>query len=168
MNKVSELSKHCEICSSDDHFSVECRTYRDMQIDARYNVAKDKQLCTNCLLTTAHAAQDCSVKIGCGYIVDHNLRCAAKHHISLHRDNKSRNTYNGNRKFQSRNNARNNAARDNDLIQEHESKAVPQTIVEEQKQVMHHQQADSQPQGPSTMPPANVNSTSMHSSTNSK
>lgn len=84
LEKVKQLPQHCEICSSTNHYSVECKAYRGMETDMKYQTAKSKNLCMNCMLTTNHKAKDCDVKIGCGYKIKRNVRCTAKHHISLH------------------------------------------------------------------------------------
>lgn len=85
MDKVKDIPKHCLICGKSNHFSVECRTYREMRMDAKFNVAKVKKLCINCLLTADHTAKDCTIKSGCGFKLDKNARCSAKHHVTLHR-----------------------------------------------------------------------------------
>lgn len=117
LNKVKEIAKRCEICESEEHFSIECKTYREMEIDARYNLARVQKLCTNCMLTTTHTAKDCEVKLGCGYKVHKNVRCTAKHHISLHKTNSLRSTSNkSHRKQYSRANNNHNAAKAYDTV----------------------------------------------------
>lgn len=83
-----ESTKHCEIRGQDDHFSVECEGYREMRMDERYNTARRKGLCLNCMLTKSHIAKDCELKPACGFKLDKNIRCSAKHHNSLHKGTK--------------------------------------------------------------------------------
>jgi hypothetical protein len=87
LDKEQEITRKCELCGRTDHFTVECRSYREMNIDARFNAVKIKNLCPNCLLTSTHTSKDCNVKTGCGYKLDTHARCSAKHHITLHRGN---------------------------------------------------------------------------------
>ncbi|KAL7038280.1 hypothetical protein ACKWTF_009532 [Chironomus riparius] len=85
LEKVKQIPKKCEICSGTNHYTVECKTYREMKMDERYNTVRTKHLCINCLLSTQHFAKDCDVKRSCGFKVDKSTRCSAKHHITLHR-----------------------------------------------------------------------------------
>jgi hypothetical protein len=87
MSEVNKIPRQCEICNEANHFSVECKTYRDMHLDAKYDVVKSTNLCRNCMLTSSHQARDCDVKTSCGFKLGKHIRCTARHHISLHRNN---------------------------------------------------------------------------------
>jgi hypothetical protein len=102
MKKVNQIPKRCEICAGTNHYSVERKAYRDMRMDERFNAVKTQGLCRNCLLTTTHYAKDCDVKNGCGFKFEENVRCTARHHISLHRASNNHN-YNKSFKKQNRN-----------------------------------------------------------------
>ena len=117
MEKVSQLPKKCEICGARGHFSVECKQYRSMKMDEKFNIARMKNLCNNCMLTTTHIAKDCELKSGCGYKLDKNARCTGKHHVTLHRSNSYRvSSDRPYKKQQRRANTHNNAARANERM----------------------------------------------------
>ncbi|XP_070494670.1 uncharacterized protein [Chironomus tepperi] len=88
MEAVRQLPKQCMICARTNHYTIECKTYRNMEADTKYTTVKAKNLCMNCLLTSNHKAKDCDVKAGCGFRIDRYSRCTARHHITLHRSNK--------------------------------------------------------------------------------
>lgn len=117
MEKVSKLPKKCEICGAKGHFAMECKQYRNMKLDEKYNTARAKKLCLNCMLTSNHIANECEYKGGCGYKLDKNSRCTNKHHITLHRNNSYRMSYNQNyRRQRSRANSQNNAHKANERV----------------------------------------------------
>lgn len=122
LNQVNKLPKNCVFCLKNNHYSVECRKYREMKMDARYYNAKSKGLCINCLLTTTHSAKDCDLKTSCGHKIGVNARCTGKHHVSLHRGNgntfksNNRTTNNVYKKQQQRARTNYNAARANEII----------------------------------------------------
>lgn len=127
LNKVKALVKQCEFCGKSNHFSVECDQYKDMRMDERHNIVRSKNLCLNCLLTTTHSSKDCNIKLGCGFRIDKNARCTAKHHITLHRGNgttpvnSNHNSSNNNayKKQQRRARSNRNAANANNRLQGH-------------------------------------------------
>jgi len=130
LEKVKQIPKRCDICGKANHFSVECKAYRDMKMDARYNAVKSKGLCMNCLLTSSHLAKDCDFKNGCGFKIDKNARCSGKHHVTLHRGNGSFYS-NYNRPFKKqyrRSNTNSNAARANAKIEDHQQNQGNQRI----------------------------------------
>ncbi|XP_070507569.1 uncharacterized protein [Chironomus tepperi] len=120
MNKVKQLPKKCEICNKTNHFAVECKTYRELRMDGKYNLVRSKRLCMNCILTSGHMASECDLKSGCGFKVDKTTRCSAKHHITLHRGNTSTNFSKTFRKQHRRQNTNANAARAKEKIEEHQ------------------------------------------------
>lgn len=161
MMKVQELNRHCEICSRNNHYTVECRNYRDMKIDARYNVAKTKNLCLNCMITTGHNAKDCEIKLGCGYKLDKNTRCTAKHHISLHRNNVSNINQVSNKKVYEKQRRRarsnHNAAKAKDRIKQssnnsNSGQVLQHQVTENEVSVSNQQQTQQNSQIPQGYP----------------
>lgn len=96
LEEVNKIMKQCKICDAQDHFTIECKQYRNMEIDERFSLARAKNLCLNCMIAYNHVAKDCDIKLGCGYRINKNSRCSAKHHISLHKRYKSNYKYNRN------------------------------------------------------------------------
>ena len=131
LGKVKEIPQQCEICNKSNHYSVECKAYRDMKMDAKYNAVKSKNICINCLLTTSHQAKDCSVKNGCGFKIDKNTRCTGKHHITLHRGygsnypNYNKSYKRQNRRSNTNSNAARANARMNDRDRNQENQSAP-------------------------------------------
>ena len=133
LDKVNDISKQCQICDSANHFTVECRTYRDMDINKRYSIANSHHLCINCMISTEHAARNCDLKLSCGYKVNKNLRCSAKHHVTLHKSNDF------SRRQQYRMNSNYNDEEQNGKVDEfnvsQQSNSVPSTpTIEEQRE----------------------------------
>ena len=110
LRKVKKIPMQCVICKLSDHFSIQCRTYREMEIEMRLNLVKQKNLCINCMIATSHTAKDCRVKVGCGYRINKNMRCSTKHHISLHRDPSFKLSNKAQKDHQSKRNARHKMA----------------------------------------------------------
>lgn len=123
MDKVNAMIRKCEFCRRNNHHSVECTNYRSANLEAKHNMARSKNLCTNCLISTDHRSGDCDMKPGCGYKIDNNARCSAKHHISLHQrnNNRSRNYGGYYRKQNRRRHSNENATRADERVRQHQT-----------------------------------------------
>lgn len=143
LSKVSEIPKRCEICSRNNHYSLECRQFKNMDHKTKIDTIKTKNLCQNCLLTTNHQAKDCTIKSGCGFKVDKNVRCTGKHHILLHQRNRSNSSGSGPyRKQQRRAQSHQNAANANQKIQQFEQQQKANGSANNSNQMMQHQLAN--------------------------
>lgn len=170
MVKLKEIPKRCEICGRSNHYTIECRSYRDMKMDTRFNTARNKGLCLNCMVTTSHTARDCEIKPGCGYKLDKTARCTAKHHITLHRgsgsNNFKANSSNLYKKQQRRAKTNRNAARANEKLKNFNDTLAASASSSKTAQVLQHQLPVNETpqrtvqQGYPAQPPATVSSVS--------
>ena len=100
LKALNLISKHCECCSKDGHYTIQCYKYKSMNISERLNFVNEKNLCRNCIVTNSHRSNECLLKGLCGFR-ERSIKCCLKHHITLHRaltDNSNRNL-----KFNNRN-----------------------------------------------------------------
>lgn len=72
------VKKKCIFCSSDDHFITSCPKYLILELEARIQFIKSKNLCFNCL-KLGHALRSCKSKATC-------QQCGRNHHTSIHSD----------------------------------------------------------------------------------
>ncbi|KAG5666437.1 hypothetical protein PVAND_014465 [Polypedilum vanderplanki] len=124
INLVKAIVKKCLNCNK-NHYTVECRGYYVMDKNKRWNFIKEKGLCSNCIITTAHKASECNLKPSCGKF-DNGSRCKGKHHVSLH--NASGNRQGGFNR--GRNNSNKNLNRANEIQSSFKSPAEERTNVE--------------------------------------
>lgn len=130
MEQVQLIAKLCECCGQSNHFLIECRSFRALDEEQRKDLINSKKICRNCLLSSAHEAAQCSVKLGCGAKVGDGLRCAQKHHIILH-------FYKNNSKFnrKRRSNTNYNSERSQHLVTKHANSLAhkPEATSEDQR-----------------------------------
>ena len=69
---------HCDLCSSDSHKLFKCRQFLDKSPVERVAIAREKQLCFNCL-NPSHLAKKCASRFRCN-----NSGCKGLHHTRLH------------------------------------------------------------------------------------
>jgi len=69
-------SVECFNCRG-DHYLSECSKFKSLNLPAKFNIIKDKQLCANCF-GPRHSAANCHKSIRCN-------NCNQKHHTLLHK-----------------------------------------------------------------------------------
>ena len=77
MNKI-DSHKVCPACDTESHLAKDCAKFKDLSLDDRWKVVKEKKLCRRCL--TPHSYRPCNAE-ACGV---HG--CQKRHHQLLHYD----------------------------------------------------------------------------------
>ena len=77
-NTSSEASKKCQVCSN-DHMIWECKSFKEMSHDERFDLVKKERLCFNCLKRGSHGSKECKSPRRCN--IDN---CGRKHSYLLH------------------------------------------------------------------------------------
>ncbi len=77
--------RKCNMCDSNSHPIWECEKFRALSSTERFDIAKRKHLCFNCLKSGSHGSRICKSPRRC--TVD---KCGRRHHTLLHPDNDKR------------------------------------------------------------------------------
>ena len=78
----------CHVCQG-DHRIIDCRRFRGMRLNERWDAVRRFGLCTNCCNNRNHNANNCRLPPQC-----REANCHMKHHPLLHYTNKSQNNLN--------------------------------------------------------------------------
>jgi hypothetical protein len=82
--ELEKLNKFCKCCSMSEHYTLQCRKYRSMDVIERLKFVNWNKICRNCIITSSHRSSDCNLTGICGF-KENNRKCFHRHHISLHK-----------------------------------------------------------------------------------
>lgn len=74
----SQPNNHCVACKKSFHLLVDCKYFKDLNPDQRFQIVKDNNLCINCF-SSKHKLLSCTSRFSCTI-------CKLKHHTLLHRN----------------------------------------------------------------------------------
>ncbi|XP_053686701.1 uncharacterized protein LOC128736247 [Sabethes cyaneus] len=86
--QTERAKKACIYCANEHHEIASCKQFKALDIDGRWKVVKQKNLCRSCLVP--HRKWPCRTRKECGV-----NGCRIHHHILLHSPNSSADTSNG-------------------------------------------------------------------------